>query len=139
MDSSKIMKTKALTINLDLDRLKGKLELTKSTEAEIVKLLKAKAAIDELLDRLGDYIGSTMDDNKVKLIERERIMITREITGKLYVFDPVHPVSADFKKEVRYPIVDSDKVKLYKDEHGELPTGVIDSARKQKTEIKLIE
>lgn len=130
----------ALKIDFNLGEMAGKdLVLNDKVEAEIVKLIQAKAAIDNLLEAIENLLESQMSTENITLIERNDIKITRKTVGKKFALDPKEAVDSKFTKLINYPIVKSEEVEKYMAEKGSLPTGIIDNARQQKVKIELLE
>lgn len=131
------MNTSLINLDTFLNR-PGKLSISKHTENEIVKLLELKSHVDSLVDELEGFLSEKMIESGTEFIERERMTITRKVTGRKFSFDPKKAVNDKFKKEIKYFGPNVELIAAYKELHGKLPRGVIDNARKQNIEIKLI-
>jgi hypothetical protein len=123
----------------DIKVTEGGVELTEKAEVELRKLLEAQKVINLLLDAFKDGIGDSMRKENVNLIERGNIKVTRGVTGRKYSLDPDHPVEPNFISSVSYYIPNSKAIEKYIEMEGQVPTGVLEAARKEKIDIELIE
>ena len=107
-------------------------------EKELLKLLKLQEMVDKAVEQVKSGIaeaGKTLNPN-FKGVIGERVRCIYRAYGGKYKFDwKKKKVAQPFLKTKDWTTVDTDKVKAYIKEVGELPDGIYEADREEKLSI----
>ncbi len=118
---------------------KNGLELTAKTETELKKLLEAQAQINEILDQVKETMGFAMEQANTNLVERGDIRITKSVTGRRFSIDPKNKADEKYLQTTSYEQPNPEMIDAYIAIKGKIPKGILENARKQKVDIKIIQ